>query len=92
MKQVYDIGIEKYIGSVWNIVDFLMLSFLLASFTLDIVVPMKVAQAFRNNPLYLNLSGEEMNLSDLLHCFPSSAVDEVDVCPSVAFTVGGNQM
>ncbi|XP_063408615.1 short transient receptor potential channel 7-like [Mytilus trossulus] len=88
MKQVWSSGIEDYAGSVWNIIDSLMLMFLLASFTLDIVVPIKVADAFTTNPLPLNVTGEQVNLSTLLHCYVTAEVDEVDVCPSVSYSVG----
>lgn len=89
MKQVWSSGIEDYAGSVWNIIDSLMLMFLLASFTLDIVVPIKVADAFTTNPLPLNVTGEQVNLSTLLHCYVTAEIDEVDVCPSVSYSVGG---
>ncbi|VDI15640.1 Hypothetical predicted protein [Mytilus galloprovincialis] len=88
MKQVWSSGIEDYAGSVWNIIDSFMLMFLLASFTLDIVVPIKVADAFTTNPLPLNVTGEQVNLSTLLHCYVTAEVDEVDVCPSVSYSVG----
>ena len=89
IKQVWSSGIENYVGSVWNIIDSLMLTFLLASFTLDVIVPIKVAMAFTDNPLILNVSGEMLNLSELLHCYESSEVTEVDECPSTSYAIGG---
>ena len=87
MKQVGESGIEDYIGSMWNIIDFLMLTFLLASFTLDVVVPIKVGQAFSDNPLSLNVSGVIVNLSVLLHCYDAS--DDEEQCPSATYSIGG---
>jgi hypothetical protein len=60
MKQVGESGIEDYIGSMWNIIDFLMLTFLLASSTLDVVVPIKVGQAFSDNPLFTGACANEI--------------------------------
>ncbi|ESO99447.1 hypothetical protein LOTGIDRAFT_158532 [Lottia gigantea] len=51
-KQIMDAGAKDYFSSFWNMMDSLMLSLLLASFTLELVIPLRLQYVLSdpNNP------------------------------------------
>ncbi|KAK3106625.1 hypothetical protein FSP39_023931 [Pinctada imbricata] len=69
MKQVFEAGAVDYFRSIWNVVDSLMLTFLLSSFTLDVVVPMRISRALKESPIPFNVSGETVMISMIPTCY-----------------------
>ncbi|XP_048734236.1 short transient receptor potential channel 7-like isoform X1 [Ostrea edulis] len=69
IKQLFDQGAINYFRSVWNIIDSLMLTFLLTSFTLDFVIPIRLRSAMAFHQLNYNVSGENININQLLFCY-----------------------
>lgn len=69
MKQLFEQGAGNYFRSVWNIIDSLMLTFLLTSFTLDVVVPIRLQSSLAQHQINFNVSGEEININQLLFCY-----------------------
>ena len=69
MKQVYESGAMDYFRSIWNVIDSLMLTFLLSSFTLDIVIPMRLSHAIKEAPLHFNISGETIEITEIPTCY-----------------------
>ena len=92
VKQLFDQGASNYFRSVWNIIDSLMLTFLLTSFTLDAVIPIRLRSALAFHQLNFNVSGEEININQLLFCYDvgdkGGYFSVEKLCPSA--TVGGN--
>ncbi|XP_046362043.1 short transient receptor potential channel 3-like isoform X3 [Haliotis rufescens] len=48
-KQIWSAGAKDYFRSLWNVVDSLMLSMLLASFVLEIVTPIRLRQVINGD-------------------------------------------
>ncbi|XP_062590016.1 short transient receptor potential channel 3-like [Saccostrea cucullata] len=70
VKQLYDQGAGDYFRSVWNVIDFLMLTLLLTSFTLDVVIPLRLKRTLAHHQLNYNIStGREININQLLFCY-----------------------
>lgn len=69
MKQLFEQGAGNYFRSVWNIIDSLMLTFLLTSFTLDVIVPIRLQSSLAQHQINFNVSGEEININQLLFCY-----------------------
>lgn len=92
VKQLFDQGASNYFRSVWNIIDSLMLTFLLTSFTLDAVIPIRLRSALAFHQLNFNVSGEEIIINQLLFCYDvgdkGGYFSVEKLCPSA--TVGGN--
>ncbi|XP_022302544.2 short transient receptor potential channel 7-like [Crassostrea virginica] len=90
VKQLFDQGASNYFRSVWNIIDSLMLTFLLTSFTLDAVIPIRLRSALAFHQLNFNVSGEEININQLLFCYDvgdkGGYFSVENLCPSA--TVG----
>jgi hypothetical protein len=93
MKQLFDQGAIDYFRSVWNIIDSLMLTFLLTSFTLDFIIPIKLRNAMIVHQLNYNVSGESININQLLFCYEggggASYFSPENQCPTS--TVGGGE-
>lgn len=81
MKQLYSAGAERYFLSLWNVVDSLMLTFLLASFTMATVLPLRLRSLIKMDRLTLNLSDSgfdfhaDLDLDMMPMCYSDLNVD-----------------
>ncbi|XP_060073791.1 short transient receptor potential channel 7-like [Ylistrum balloti] len=69
VKQIYRAGAEDYLLSIWNLVDSFMLTFLLASFTLDVVLPIRIRQMIHHFQPTMNASGNLLSMTMLPLCY-----------------------
>ncbi|XP_069112758.1 short transient receptor potential channel 7-like [Argopecten irradians] len=69
VKQIYRAGAQDYLLSIWNLVDSFMLTFLLASFTLDVVLPIRIRQMIHYYQPSMNTSGFLLNMTMLPLCY-----------------------
>ncbi|XP_033724598.1 short transient receptor potential channel 3-like [Pecten maximus] len=71
VKQIYRAGAQDYLLSIWNLVDSFMLTFLFASFTLDVVLPIRIRQMIHHYQPTMNTSGYLLNMTMLPLCYSS---------------------
>ncbi|OWF44847.1 short transient receptor potential channel 3-like [Mizuhopecten yessoensis] len=71
VKQIYNAGAQDYLLSLWNLVDSFMLTFLLTSFTLDVVIPIRIRQMIHRFQPTMNASGNIVSMTMLPFCYSS---------------------
>ncbi|PVD35554.1 hypothetical protein C0Q70_02517 [Pomacea canaliculata] len=90
VKQIWQAGAVDYFSSLWNVIDSIMLSLLLASFVLELVTPLRINRIIRDpvRVKVFNITSNQYDTTFLPLCttITREASSDVGYCPRKTYT------